>query len=299
MKVFVFAENYDALSELCCFARRLSDQVEAIVIGSLSGVNGVNKVWFIPAQDGAMLEDYTETLSALVDKEKPKFMLFEPTKRCKLIAGRLAAMIGVSVMTDVLELTREGEAKRMVYGGLAICWEKATTSTIIVMVKPGVLEGSPEAAIGIGKVENFDFVEPKIKVKVIDRIQKSKTPNALPCAKHVVGVGLGIAKTEGLAMARRLAEVIDGEVGCTRPVVEIKKLMAKETYIGISGLSLVPEVYLALGISGQVQHMIGINRAKVIIAINKDKNAPIFEQADYGIVGDVYKIVPYMINQLK
>jgi electron transfer flavoprotein alpha subunit len=75
--------------------------------------------------------------------------------------------------------------------------------------------------------------------------------------------------------------------------------MPKETYVGVSGLMLAPEVYIALGISGQVQHTVGVNRSKVVIAINKDKNAPIFKQADYGIVGDLYKVVPAMINKLK
>ena len=98
-------------------------------------------------------------------------------------------------------------------------------------------------------------------------------------------------------MVRQLAAAIGGEVGCSRPIAEGEKWMPKENYIGVSGLMLAPEVYIALGISGQVQHMVGCNRAKVMIAVNKDKNAPIFQQADYGIVADLYKVVPALIKQ--
>jgi electron transfer flavoprotein alpha subunit len=300
MKILVFAERYNALTELCSGARKLGERVEAIVIGSpeQQGVNA-DKVWSIPAQEAAMLEDYTETLAALLQKEKPDLLLVEPTKRGKLIAGRLAAVLETSVITDVLELAPEGEAKRMVYGGAAVRREKAVTGTAIVMAGPGVLTGEPEAAAFQGEVETLAFIKSATTIKVISKEQKPKVFVNLPSAKRLVGVGRGIAKEEDLALVRQLAEVIGAEVGCTRPIAEGEKWMPKETYIGVSGLMLAPEVYLALGISGQVQHTVGINRAKVVIAINKDKNAPIFKQADYGIVGDLYKVVPAMINQLK
>ncbi|MHB8074760.1 electron transfer flavoprotein subunit alpha/FixB family protein [Desulfosporosinus fructosivorans] len=299
MKIWVFAEKYTALNELCRGARQLGERVEGIIVGSPEGVISADKVWSIPAQEGAMLEDYTESIVALVEKEKPELLLVAPTKRGKLIAGRLAAMLGASVSTDVMKLTQDGEAKRMVYGGTAVRREKATTPTAIVMVGPGVLVVSAEAATSQAEVATVDFIEPTTKMKVISKEQKPKVTVDLPSAKRVVGVGRGIALAEDIAMARQLAEAIGGEVGCSRPIAEGEKWMPKETYIGVSGLMLAPEVYFALGISGQVQHMVGINRSKVVIAINKDKNAPIFKQADYGIVGDLYKIVPALLNQLK
>ncbi|MBP1764239.1 MAG: hypothetical protein H6Q65_1297 [Firmicutes bacterium] len=299
MKIIVLAERYNALVELCSGARKLGNWVEAISIGSLApqGVNGADKVWSIPEQDGVMWEDYTETIAALLDKEKPNFLLVQATKRCKLVAGRLSAMMGASVITDVMELSSDGETKRMVYGGTAVRREKASTSIAIVMVGPGVLAGEAPVEFS-GEVETLSFIEPKVKIKVVGREQKPKISVDLPNAKRVVGVGRGLGKEEDLAMVHQLAEAINGEVGCSRPIAEGEKWMPKETYIGVSGLMLAPEVYIALGISGQVQHMVGINRSKVVIAVNKDKNAPIFKQADYGIVGDIYKVVPAMIAQL-
>jgi electron transfer flavoprotein alpha subunit len=301
MKVWVFAERNATLNELCSGAHQLGERVEAIVIGSpdQQTVNSADKVWLIPAQEGIMLEDYTETIAALVAKEKPELLLVEPTKRGKLIAGRLAALIGASVIADIMELNQDGQARRMVYGGTAVCLEKAKTATTIGMVGPGVLVGSSETVTNQAEAETVNFIEPKIKIKVINKEQKPKVSVDLPSAKRVVGVGRGITRAEDIAMARQLAQVIGGEVGCTRPIAEAEKWMPKEYYIGVSGLILAPEVYFALGISGQVQHMVGVNRSKLVIAINKDKNAPIFKQADYGIVGDLYKVVPALINQLK
>ncbi|NLI92366.1 MAG: electron transfer flavoprotein subunit alpha [Peptococcaceae bacterium] len=299
MKVFVFAENQKALLELCCGARQIGERIEAIVINSQDDKDTevADKVWSIPQQDNAMLEDYTETIAALLEREKPDLLIFEPTKRCKLIAGRLAAMAGTSVMTDLIELTKEGEGSHLVYGGAAIRKEKLNTSLAIATIGPGVLQGSKET--GKGEIELFPFVEPIRKIKVLNKEQKPKLSVNLPSAKRVIGVGRGIAKEEDLGMIRQLADVINAEVGCSRPIAEAERWMPKETYIGVSGLMLAPEVYMAIGISGQVQHTVGMNRSKVVIAINKDKNAPIFGQADYGIVGDLYKVVPALLDQLK
>lgn len=299
MKIFVFAEKFTALNDLCRGARQIGDQVEGIVIGSPDGPVSADKVWSISAQEGAMLEDYTETIANLCQREKPDFLLVASTKRAKLIAGRLAAIMGASVIADIMEIAKDGTAKRMVYGGAAVRCEKAATPTAIVLLGSGVLEPSVEAASSQAPVETADFIEPKVKMKVIKKDLKPKVSVNLAAAKRVIGVGRGIAKAEDIGMINQLADVIRGEVGCSRPIAEGEKWMPKETYIGVSGLMLAPEIYMAIGISGQVQHTVGINRSKVVIAINKEKTSPIFKQADYGIVGDLYKIVPALIEGLK
>ncbi|MBM4764581.1 FAD-binding protein [Bacillus sp. B15-48] len=297
MKILVFAEKTSTLIELSNGARQLGDCVEAVVIGEVDP-SFADKVWSIPAQADAMLEDYTETIASLVEKEKPNFLLVEPTKRCKLIVGRLAAMLGASVITDVSELTKDGEAKRMVYGGSAVRKEKAATATAIVTVGAGVFEES-EAVKGTGEVETVDFVEPAFKFKVIGKEQKPKASVDLTKAKRIVGVGRGIAKEEDLKMIQDFAAAIGAEVGCTRPIADAEKWMPHETYIGVTGLMLSPDVYIAFGVSGQTQHVVGINQSKTVIAINKDKNAPIFKYADYGLVGDLYKVAPALSEHFK
>ena len=115
----------------------------------------------------------------------------------------------------------------------------------------------------------------------------------------VVSVGRGIEKKEDLAIARELADVLDGEIGCTRPISEEMHWLPEELCIGLSGVQIKPDLYVGLGISGQIQHVTGIRNARVICAINKDENAPIFGVADFGIVGDLYSVVPKLVQELK
>ena len=115
----------------------------------------------------------------------------------------------------------------------------------------------------------------------------------------VVCVGRGLDKQEDIDLARQLAQVLGGEVGCSRPIAEELQWLPEEVYIGISGKKVKPALYLGIGVSGQVQHITGIRDSKVIFAVNKDENAPIFEAADYGIVGDLYSVVPMLIDELK
>ena len=118
-------------------------------------------------------------------------------------------------------------------------------------------------------------------------------------AKIVVCVGRGVEKKEDVELARELARVLGGEVGCSRPVAEELHWLPEEVYLGISGKKIKPDLYVGVGVSGQIQHVTGIRDTKVIFAINKDENAPIFDAADYGIVGDLYQVVPKLIQELK
>ena len=117
-------------------------------------------------------------------------------------------------------------------------------------------------------------------------------------AKRILDVGRGLAAKEDLEMVRALAKVIGAEVGCSRPVAENNKWLPKANYMGITGVQVKPDFIITLGVSGQVQHIGGINKSKVIISVNKDKAAPIFKNCDFGLVGDIYKIVPALIEKL-
>jgi electron transfer flavoprotein alpha subunit len=118
-------------------------------------------------------------------------------------------------------------------------------------------------------------------------------------SRVLICVGRGVEKKEDVALARQLADVLNGEVACTRPIAEEYHWLAEELCIGLSGVQVKPDLYLGLGVSGQVQHLTGIRNAKVIAAVNKDENAPIFKAADFGIVGDLYDVVPKLITELK
>ena len=190
-------------------------------------------------------------------------------------------------------------AEHRMYGGLAFGKEKLNSPLAIITLAPGVLEPIEADPMHDCPVVTAEWVAPRQEILCQERRAKSLSSVDLSKAKRVVGVGRGLAAQDDLNMVRELATVLGAEVGCSRPIAEGENWMERERYIGVSGVLLKSELYLTLGISGQIQHMVGGNGAKVIVAVNKDKNAPIFNYADYGLVGDIYKVVPALIAQLR
>jgi electron transfer flavoprotein alpha subunit len=136
-------------------------------------------------------------------------------------------------------------------------------------------------------------------VKVVSRRTKLRESADLSEAKVIVGIGRGIEKSEDIDLARELASTIGAALGCTRPIAEDLNWMPADSFIGISGQRVKPELYIGVGISGQIHHLSGIRDARVICAINSDENAPIFEAADYGIVGNLYEVLPKLTQEFK
>jgi electron transfer flavoprotein alpha subunit len=143
------------------------------------------------------------------------------------------------------------------------------------------------------------FVEPEWRVTLRETRTRPAAKVNLATARKVVCVGRGLAKAEDLALVEELARLLGAEVACTRPLAEGLDWLPRERYIGISGATVRPDLYLGIGVSGQAQHTIGMSEARVVAAINKDEGAPIFEQADYRIVDDLYTVVPALIACLK
>ena len=166
----------------------------------------------------------------------------------------------------------------------------------VLVVAPGVLPAQEEA--GAGRVEHVDMAPAPEPLRVVEVRPKAGEPVNLAAATRVVGVGRGFADEADLRLARELAAALGAELACSRPLAEGLGWLPTERYVGVSGATIRPELYLAVGVSGQVQHMVGVNQAKVIVAINKDKNAPVFGQADLGVVGDLYDVLPALTNAL-
>ena len=189
-------------------------------------------------------------------------------------------------------------AEHRMYGGLAFGKEKIKTTQAIITLATGVLEPVEANASHTCPVVSAPYIAPHHEIMCQERRAKSVSSVDLSKAKRVVGVGRGLVAQNDLEMVHQLASVLGAEVGCSRPIAEGENWMERERYIGVSGVLLKSDLYLTLGISGQIQHMVGGNGAKVIVAINKDKKAPIFNYADYGLVGDIYKVVPALIEHL-
>ena len=140
---------------------------------------------------------------------------------------------------------------------------------------------------------------PPLGLRVIETRTHGFDQADLGAAYRVIGVGRGLKAKEDLAMVEGLAQALEAEIACSRPVAEGLNWMGKDRYIGSSGAHIAPQLYLAVGISGQLQHMVGVTGAETIVAINSDPNAAVFQQTDYGLVGDLYQLVPAITAALK
>ena len=290
MKAFVLAEHIDSAVELCAGARTLADEVAVVCFGEAPGACA-DKVYIVNVPDGAAIDDSVDTIAPVLDAD---VVLVEPTRRMKVVAGKLAAAKGAAVIPGVIEL--DGDvASNMYFGGVGIKRQRPV-GVAFYFVGSGLFAGAE--ACGAGEVEELSWIAPANALKVVDAKEIERSGVDLTKADVVFAAGRGFAEKAQLDMARDLCDKIGAGLGCTRPLTEGVDWLPRETYIGVSGLMLAPKVYVAAGISGQMQHMVGVNRAGTIFAINKDKNAPIFKQCDYGLVGDLKDVLPALTAAL-
>jgi len=296
--VLVVAESISGIAELTAGAAALGENIELIYAGNRSDAVNAETAYYLGDMRNDTILNAITSIVSLVQRNKPSLVLVESTRNGRIISATIAAAIGTSVLTDPSEIKLEEEAVisiRMVYGGAAFKAEKGVGEVKVVCVGGGVFEAGQTRAAGT--IVDFDMGASDIRF-VEKRAKEGKKVN-LAAAKCVVGVGRGFGSEANLALARDLADAIGGEVGCSRPVAEEEKWMPKESYCGVSGVMIKPDVYIACGISGQVQHMSGVNQSKMILAINKDKSAPIFEKCDYGIVDDLKIVLPILTQKIK
>lgn len=308
--VWVFSDNVERYGELMAGARQWGEHVYALVQDSEQvarlkslGADGI----YVLEKTSALqrIENYAETLADILKEvngeQTPALVLMAATKRGKALTARLGVLLNAAVVNDVTAVHVDGAdfiAEHRMYGGLAFGKEKINTTTAIITLAPGVMEPAATDPAHDCLVTQLSYVAPRQEILCKERHAKALSSVDLSKAKRVVGVGRGLAAQDDLKMVHELAALLGAEVGCSRPIAEGENWMERERYIGVSGVQLKSDLYLMLGISGQIQHMVGGNGAKIIVAVNKDKNAPIFNYADYGLVGDIYKVVPALIDQL-
>lgn len=305
--VWVLSDMTSRLPELIGGALTLGEHVNVIALDDAQTTQafqlGANQVIQLSGKpDDRILEDYADTVVNVIKQHGDTGLLLLPnTRRGKLLAARLGARLQAAVSNDAATVVIENNKpviKHMVYGGLAFGSETLSSSFSIATVATGTFDAASSNASLSGTAQAAQWTEPKQSVVRTAVQQKAGNSVELDKARLVVSVGRGIGSQENIAIAKALADSIGAEIACSRPVAENEKWMEHERYVGISNLMIKPELYLAVGISGQIQHMVGANGAQTIVAINKDKNAPIFQFADYGIVGDLFKILPALTQQL-
>ena len=207
----------------------------------------------------------------------------------------VAARLGAPVLTGAANVAADGDAVVVtvsVFGGIAE--ETVSVAGPVVLV----LDGGPvPASTGSVPVEEVKAVA--LGITIVETKVSDVEQVDLNAAPRVVGIGRGLKAQADLALIDALAGAAKAEVACSRPVAEGLDWLAKDRYIGVSGAHISPDLYIAIGISGQLQHMVGVRGAKTIVAINSDANAPVFKDADYILVGDLYALVPALTDALK
>jgi electron transfer flavoprotein alpha subunit len=328
--VMVFVEQNDkqiasVSLELLCKARELAGKldapVEAVVLGhdmeselAVLGHYGCERVYYV--EDARLAHftsvPYAKTVAAQIRKHEPQIVLFGATVTGRDIGPRVASELKCGLTADCTDLQiGEHTIKDKTYSNTLLQIRPAFGGNIIATivspesvpsmatVREGVMKMDEPDPTGMVEVvlESCDVSEDDFMTAVIEVVRSEKAVD-LTGASIIVTAGMGAADPDGLRLVKELAATIGGVVGASRPVVDSGAL-AKDHQVGQTGTTVRPNLYIACGVSGQIQHRAGMMEAKRIIAINHDKDAPIFGIAHYGIVGDVHEVLPKMINAYK
>lgn len=297
---WVLVAGDPAVAAILDTAAGVGGEVTVVAVGdraladTLAGAGGVGKVLFVDAGD-APLEAYAAPVAEAVAAAAPGLVLASTRSADRALLGAASAALRCPLVTGVSAIAADGEGlgiERSVYGGIAE--QVATVAGPLAVMMDGGVE---PAGGGTAAVEPL-AASPVGGLTVVQTRPAAHAAVNLNAATKVVSAGRGVKAQADLAMVQELAAAMGAEVACTRPLAEGLDWYGHDRYIGVSGLHLAPELYVAVGVSGQLQHMVGIRGAQTIVAVNTDKDAPIFAECDYGIVGDIYQVVPAITRAL-
>jgi electron transfer flavoprotein alpha subunit len=295
-------------AELITAARKLGEPA-AVVVGKpgtaeplVEGLKsaGAAKVYVAESDDAEnyLITPQVDVLAALVESASPAGVLLAASADGKEIAGRLAARIGSGVLTDVVEVMEGAKGIHSIFGGAFTVEAEIAGDTPVITVRPGAIEAEP--ADGAGEVVNVEVpaqAENATKITSRQPAAAGDRPE-LTEATVVVSGGRGVGSAENFSVVEELADSLGAAVGASRAAVD-SGYYPGQFQVGQTGKTVSPQLYIALGISGAIQHRAGMQTSKTIIAVNKDEEAPIFEIADLGIVGDLFKVAPQLTEAVK
>jgi electron transfer flavoprotein alpha subunit len=311
--VWAYSDSYDLMLEMLGKGREIADSLGAELAAVLIGSNvkekanelfryGAEKVFMAdnPALASFQAEAYLGVLHNLMASYKPDALLIGSTRNGKPLAARLATRLNVGCVPDCFSLSVDNKGRlagqRITYGGNAVAKVALSVKPQIVTVPSRAFE-KPEPKERIGQVVSVDVEVETAKTEIVETKPLQTSSVRIEEAEVIVSCGRGLEKKEDRVMLDDLSAVMCGQVGCSRPLAEDRKWFSE--WVGLSGHKVKPKLYVACGISGVIQHVAGIRDAKVIVAINKDPEAPIFEVADYGVVGNLYEVLPALKEALK
>ncbi|MDR1513644.1 MAG: electron transfer flavoprotein subunit alpha/FixB family protein [Propionibacteriaceae bacterium] len=292
MTTYILVAGSAGVANLIEAASSLDGPVTAVVAGPAAvaqavAAPGVDKVVWLGEPGDKALEAFGPAAAAVV-AAAPGVVLAGRSPAERGLLGSVAAAVGAPVVTGATEIKSEGGqtvATHGVYTGIAL--ETGAYAGPVAFVLDG---GAPVAGGGSAAVETAPAAPTAITVTGLS--PHAEQGADLTAAARVVGIGRGLKQQADLPVAEALAKALKGELGCSRPVAEGLEWLPRDRYVGISGNHIKPDLYVMVGISGQLQHMGGCRDSKVIVSINTDKDAPVAAQSDYILVGDLYTLVP-------
>jgi len=301
VNAWIIVGDQPAIGNLITVARSLGGPVGAVVAGPRSvaetvAASGVDKVVWCAASDDAPAEASAPAVAETVAAEPPRVVLAGRNPGERVLLGAAAARLRAAVLTGARTVSADGDGVVVVN---AVFGDIAEESVAVSGPVALLLDGGPVPPADGTAAPIKEVTVPPLGLKVIETRTSGFDEVDLNEAHRVIGVGRGLKAQEDLALIETLAEALSAEVACSRPVAEGLNWMGKDRYIGSSGAHIAPQLYLAVGISGQLQHMVGVVGAETIVAINSDPNAAVFTQTDYGLVGDLYQLVPAIAAALK
>lgn len=296
MKAMVFSEKADLASQMLTLFRNTFD-IDLFTTSNENLLNyGAKNVFRLQGSD-LYVDNISEKLAEMYRQGSYDLIIIGSSAMGKEIASLVSEILHLEAITEVMKIEPKNgiiASERFFFGGKTVIREESESRIFTVL--PGLTDPQPVDATSR---ETALAVEKGSAIKVVDMIEKPKSSVNLEKAEIIVSAGRGIGKKEGLAVVQQLADALHGEVGGSRPVCLDYHWLSEERQVGLSGKRVKPKIYVALGISGQVQHIAGMRGSRTVIAVNKDKNAPIFNECDYGIVGDLYVVVPKLLESIK
>lgn len=313
--VWVFSEVEQLTLELLGKGRGLADQLGTNLAAVLFGggeeaqnliQHGADTVFSVsdPLLNTFQVDTYTDALTELATEHKPDVLLMGATRSGLELAPRLAERLKTGCVTEATRLELDAEKNyvlidRLSLGGNLVETQISKSKPQIATIPKGLFSVLPADSSRRGEVVK---AEPTIKPPTTNLVESKAKPVKgvkLVDAPVIVAFGRGVRKKEDISLVQQLAQAVGGVIGCSRPIAEDLRWLPEDQYIGLSGQKVSPKLYFALGISGQIQHLTGIRNSRVIVAVNNDPKAPIFEFSDYGIVADLYQLIPAFTEAIK
>lgn len=296
MRGIVFSDKMETLVQALTFFRQKMEVDAAVPAENAQPLQEYGAKRLYALQGTGFSDNVSETILGIIEREKYDFIFIMSTALGREVAGIISDRLGKEIIAEVFDFNLDNSkvrTKRFAWGGKTVTEEESDCRIFTVM--PGMTEASRTS-------EKSEVVQVKLndsKISLVQSIPKSSSIVDLEHANIIVSVGRGIGKKESIDLVMPFVRAVKGELAGSRPVCLDYQWLSEDRQVGLSGRKVKPKLYIAIGISGQIQHIAGMRGSKTVIAINKDKSAPIFEEADFGIVGDLFQIVPALVKALQ